>query len=231
MLSFRRGLTLGTFILGPLAWLLVTSCGDGSRPPPATEVDGTAPVPDVATDKDSATGTDGGAKDATTKDADAGDALGTPDAADGASGDGEAGPCKALDAGGPVLPETVVAGFPPAALGGQLFPGEYWLTERDFYPAATDPPDAGSSRANIVVQSSYFFGATTLDIVEGQGPLGATTVVTSSRSGTYKLGSATQVTIDEACPGTTQRNVPFTVSGDELWLFPTQDRRDVYTQQ
>ena len=49
-------------------------------------------------------------------------------------------------------------------------------------------------------------GATSIDIVEGEGPLGATTVVTTNRSGTYKLGSATELTINQSCPGAMRVN-------------------------
>jgi hypothetical protein len=203
----------------PLAWLVISSCGSGNaRPPPIGAGDtGTLPGSDGSTAPDGAPLGDGSGGDGTTR--------------DGAGGDGAAGTCNALAAAGPVLTETVVAGLPPAAVGGQIFPGEYWLTERDFYPDATDPPDAGSARANIVVQSSYFLGATSFDLVEGQGPLGATTVVAGSTSGTYKIGSATVFTIDQTCPGAERTNVPFTVSGDQLWVFPSRDRRDVYSIQ
>jgi len=221
MMSARRSLTLGLLVLFPVGWVAVASCSNDSKPPAAAEIDsGTPPGSDGSTKTDGAPGNDGGpTTDATTN-----------DGGDSGGGDGATG-CNASAAAGPVLNETALAGLPPTAMGGQIFPGEYWLTERDFYPEATDPPDAGSARANIVAQSSYFLGATSIDIVEGEGPLGATTVVTTNRSGTYKLGSATELTINQSCPGAMRVNVPFTVSGDELWLFPTRDRRDVYTIQ
>jgi hypothetical protein len=228
MTSFRRGLTLGALVVCPLAWLVISSCGNGAKPPLIGAVDtGTLPPSDGATGPDGAPLQDGGGSDGATKDGAGGDGAG----GDGAGGDGAPGNCNALAAAGPILNETVVAGPQPTPAGGQIFPGEYWLTERDFYPEATDPPDAGSSRANIVVQSSYFLGATSIDIVEGQGPLGATSVVTAPTSGTYKIGSATVFSIDQTCPGAERTNLPFTVSGDELWVFPSRDRRDVYTSQ
>jgi hypothetical protein len=223
MISAWRSLPLGLLVLCPVGWLATASCGDGSKPPVASGADTGTTAPDGATVTDgNADGSGDGsvARDATTD--------------DGAGGDGATGACGTQVATGPVLNETVVAGLPAAAAGGQIFPGEYWLTERDFYPEATDPPDAGSARAAIVVQSSYFLGASpgaSIEIVEGEAPLGATTVVTARRSGTYKIGSATELTIDGTCPAAERVNVPFTVSGDELWLFPTRDRRDVYTLQ
>jgi hypothetical protein len=165
-------------------------------------------------------GVEGGITDAAS-DADAGSSeAASPDAA---TEDAAPPVCNALALDGPDVPETLVAGAPPGAVGGAIAVGTYFLTERDLY---------ASAGAGTVTKRTLLIAATTFDSAEtvsAGADAGAATEDTADS--TYAVfDSVLSFTAVCPTPGSVT-NLGFSVVGNELWIFPSPERRDVYTHQ
>jgi hypothetical protein len=212
----RRGAR--PWVLAALACAtLAAACSSGSLHP--------APL---ATDPNGATvdrGQGNAADDAAT---DAGDGDGGAPG-DASGGDADAATdavtvCNDLTADGPLVAETAGSGPPPAATGGTLFQGTYWLTARANYGGT---PDAR------LVQRTLVIGATGFGVAEGVATSGdAGDVVWTSREGTWSLSSPEMLAFDVACPSPVRvDHVRFAADGPHLTLLITNEAVESYELQ
>ena len=108
-------------------------------------------------------------------------------------------------------------------MGGQIFKGTYWLTERDTYGGTPD---------GLLVQRTLVIGDTTIDVVEGQTMDDASAPAFVTTTSSYQVLDTIVLSTDETCPGPSHTtNVLFTANGGQLTLFPTMDTAEVYTLQ
>jgi hypothetical protein len=149
----------------------------------------------------------------------------TDGAATGDAATGDAAVACTTLTPGPVVAETIMGGLRPGSAGGTLVPGTYKLTERDFYtPSADGPPGGDTVQGALVIVDG-----TKLSLVHVQNAAGLTTTIGGDFS--YVV-AGTVISETQTCPNTNElTNMPFTVSGTDLWLFPTGGTREIYTRQ
>ena len=195
-----------------------TSAGDGSGDDATsgssggTRSDGSGPGPEGG----SGPGSDSGSS------ADSGPGLGSDDAPDGATPDG-ASACNAYSADGPLVAQTMLAGSQPVAMGGHIFSGTYWLTERDTYGGTPD---------DLFVQRSLIIDTTTVNAVGGSTASDAGMPPWTTTTSSYQVLDLVVFSTTESCPGPPHvTNVQFTAASGQLTLYPTMDTAEVYTLQ
>jgi hypothetical protein len=238
--SLRRNLWLG-----PIFGLMVAACGDAG--PPSAQVDGDSGIREAGVEAGAEAGVEAGAEAGVEGGADArleadgeggGDSgavedAGTDSAPDVAAEDAETpdgvtpgdapGACNALVPEGPLVPQTVVGGSQPAASGGNLFAGTYWLTDRFTYGGVPD---------GLFVQRTLVLEGSTVDVVGGTTASDAGTPVLETTTASYQVFDTVVFSTDESCPGPPHTtNVLFTASGGQLTLYPTADSAEVYELQ
>ncbi len=157
--------------------------------------------------------------DSTPGSEDAGD-LGADDAPDGS---GAGGACNALSADGPLVGQTVLGGSQPDAMGGHVYSGTYWLTERDTFGGTPD---------GLFVQRSLVIDDTTVNAVGGETMSDAGVPASTTTAATYEVLDLIVLSETQSCPGPSHVvNVQFTAVGGQLTLYPTMDTAEVYTLQ
>jgi hypothetical protein len=122
--------------------------------------------PDAVSGDGGETGTttdaDAGPADAPSADAPA-EASTVPDAEAGAS---DGGPCNSLTNTAPVIATSIGSGSPPAAIGGTIPDGTYYLTDSVVYPSI----DAGSSGPGLeTVQQTVVITGAIGNVVRASG--------------------------------------------------------------
>jgi hypothetical protein len=131
---------------------------------------------------------------------------------------------------GPEVAVTLLTTSRPDGTGGTIGSGTYWLTELDLYGA---DPDASSTAATPVVRRTLVVDATMMTVMFAEASAtddGGVASVDSSNS-SYAIYNNI-VSLSGTCPASgAANNVPFTVQGSQLWLFPTPSNREVYTLQ
>lgn len=149
--------------------------------------------------------------------------VGSDDASEGAAPDGAVGACNAYSADGPLVEQTVLSGSQPAAMGGTIYSGTYWLTERDTYGGTPD---------DLFVQRSLIIDATTVNVVGGDTTSDAGMPLLTTTTSSYQVLDLIVLSTTESCPGPMHvTNVQFTAVGGQLTLYPTSDTAEVYTLQ
>lgn len=149
---------------------------------------------------------------------------------EGSNGDGSTA-CNGVSASGGSIAMTYVPGSRPAPVGGAIGGGTYVLTERatfidDFEGDPMNPPPDTPVTRTIVVSG------TTLQIAElGPDPDGGAPTTLHSTT-TFQIFDTT-LSQTNACPfsGGAPANNAFSVVGNDLWIFPTQYSRELYTKQ
>jgi hypothetical protein len=189
---------------------------DGSSPSPESGVSPGSEGGSGSGSGGSGPGSEGGSSPGSD---DAGD-LGDDDAADGA---GAGGACNALTADGPLVGQTVLSGSQPDAMGGHVYSGTYWLTERDTFGGTPD---------GLFVQRSLVIDDTTINTVGGESMSDAGMPAWTTAAATYEVLDLIVLSETQSCPGPSHRvNVQFTAVGGQLTLYPTMDTAEVYTLQ
>jgi hypothetical protein len=123
---------------------------------------------------------------------------------------------------------VTVSGPPPAALGGTIATGTYWLTKREFYPAAAD---TGETAPTDTVRRTLVFDPNKYLLAEQVEPGDAGASWTYNADLTYTVSAGVVNTV-ESCPAPGSiGSVFYMVSGKELWLLPDNDLREVYELQ
>lgn len=178
-----------------------SSSGGGPNGPPGTPTD--------AGGDDAGVGRDAGP--------DAGEEAGAPPI------------CNQVELGGAGVTETSTPGDPPMPTGGTIPTGTYELTARTFYPDVADL-DATPS-ADPVQRTLVIIDADTLEISEELTETAGEAPVTRTASAKYSIvGVVLSKTATCPAPGAVD-NVAFSVVGDDLWLFPATEKREVYTKK
>jgi hypothetical protein len=194
------------------------ACSSGSGTGPLQDhFDGSLLPPVEAGKRD---GTAAGSDDGSSADSSstvAGDAA--------AEADVEAAPpmtgCNSVVPAGPQVTETAATGSEPAALGGTIATGTYFLSAVNLY---------GAPMTGQVVQRTIVIDATTMQFSEViSGSPGASTADTSTS--TYML-YGTVVSLGEYCPTNgAADNIFFSAQGNQLTLFVSSTKGEVYTLQ
>jgi len=242
-MSFRSRATLATVLGGGVALSTVvgavtTGCSSSSTGPGllqnqlgirdgsvglATSDGGGGTLPDAGSSLGSDTGSGPGSDGGSDLGPDGTSDAGSDDASEGASPDGSAGACNGNTADGPLVEQTVLSGSQPAAMGGHIYSGTYWLTERDTYGGTPD---------GLFVQRSLVIDATTVNVVGGDTTSDAGMPVWTTTTSTYEVLDLIVLSTTESCPGPPHvTNVQFTAAGGQLTLYPTSDTAEVYTLQ
>jgi hypothetical protein len=117
----------------------------------------------------------------------------------------------------------MVAGSQPVAMGGHIFSGTYWLTERDTYGGTPD---------GLFVQRSLIIDTTTVNAVGGSTASDAGMPALTTTTSSYQVLDLVVFSTTESCPGPPHvTNVQFTAANGQLTLYPTMDTAEVYTLQ
>jgi hypothetical protein len=141
------------------------------------------------------------------------------------SGDGSSSGCTTLTQGN-LLGTTVLAGAWPTPTGGAIPLGTFALNERDYYSGSGDGFDGHSVSGTILVAS-----ATSMSVLHTEVAGDGGAPVTTGGDFTYTT-SGDVVTQVSTCPSSGQvTNVKYTVSGTDLWLFPTQGVVEIYKKK
>jgi hypothetical protein len=150
--------------------------------------------------------------------------LGSGDASEGGENpDGATATCNAFTADGPLVGQTALSGSQPTAMGGHIYSGTYWLTERDTYGGAPD---------GVFVQRTLVVGDTTIGEVGGESAGDAGMPAWTTTTSSYEVLDLIVLSATESCPGPPHvTNVQFTAVSGQLMLYPTADTAEVYTLQ
>jgi hypothetical protein len=141
----------------------------------------------------------------------------------GTDADGGELACNMLEADGPLVPEAAAGGAQPAATGGQIFPGTYWLTERVTYGGAPD---------GLFVKRALLVSAKTIDVIEGSTTSANAAPLLTTSSATYEVLDTFVLSKEVTCPAPPHSmSTRFTANGAQLTLFPTNDTSELYTLQ
>ena len=193
ILRVRSGLSLiaGVFLLVPV--VLVACSSSSSDPTPAS---GDAAVAET------------GAADTSTVDGGGGADTSMPT---------DSGGCQKVANGGGVVPETAGVGAFPAAAGGAVVDGTYYLTKHEVYPPSS--PDANTRRRTFVFAGGTFAAH---DNDPGQSE--------KEFSGTFTT-SGSKLPLSVKCPMTATAVLDFTAtpttytqhtSSNDLFIFTKQ---------
>jgi hypothetical protein len=240
-MAFRSWATRAAFFgsgVAPIAVLGAVTTGCSSNSTGAAPLLGPTSTGDASTD-DVTSGSSGGTRpdagsgpgreggsgpgsDGSSPGSDSGPGLGADDASDGATSD-VAGACNAFSADGPLVAQTMLAGSQPNAMGGHVYSGTYWLTERDTYGGTPD---------KLFVQRSLVIDATTVNVVGGDTASDAGMPAWTTTTSSYQVLDVVVLTLTESCPGPPHvTNLQFTAVGGQLTLYPTMDTAEVYALQ
>jgi hypothetical protein len=176
---------------------------DGGETGTTTDADtGSADAPHEGS---SVADADAGAADAPSADAPA-EASTVPDAEAGAS---DGGPCNALTNAAPVIATSIGSGSPPAAIGGTIPDGTYYLTDAVLYPSI----DAGSSGPGLeTVQETAVITGTTANVVTAMGPYSDGGVGAPQYFTETFAPSGTSLGITFTCGQTASGTAPYSVN-------------------
>jgi len=215
-MRINRGKTTVLFI-GAVAIslsIIAVACSDGIKP---------------ATSSGAGTGDAGAGIDHQVDqsgDGDSGLVFNPPDAADGAV------VCPAPAFGGATVDARVISGSPPADTGGTVTPGTYDLTDLEVYDAVSAEDDGGTdsglgagdrARATIVLTSDMMqLAKTAASPVSGGAPISTAFIAKQHVSDVFLV-------LDDTCPGTDSRQIPFTATPTTITLHSAMVRREVYT--
>lgn len=136
--------------------------------------------------------------------------------------------CNAIVPAGPLVSETAVDASEPAATGGTIATGTYFLTEIDLY---------GAPMTGQVVQRTLVVDAAKMNFSEviggsAEAGAGATDAGTTDNSTSTYTVYGNVVSLGEYCPTNgSADNVFFSVQGNQLTLFVTVMTANVYTLQ
>jgi hypothetical protein len=161
---------------------------------------------------------------------------------DGAAADDGAADDVAAEAPAPIVCNNVVPMGPEVAVtllttsrpdgsGGTIATGTYWLTELDLYGA--DPDAAAAEATPPVVRRTLVVDATMMTVMFAEAVSGADGGAPSNDSSNSSYAIyGNVVSLSATCPAVgSANNIPFTVMGSQLFLFPTASQREVYTLQ
>ena len=214
-MRIRRGKTTVLLMAAVAVSLSVIAIACSDSKPPATGGGGTL---DASPGVDHQAGEVG--------DQDAGLVFNPPDAADGAV------VCPAPALGGATVNARVVGGAPPDDTGGTVVPGTYDLTDVVLYDETTAEDDGGidsglgagvRARATIVLTSDMMQLAETAESpATGGVPVSTSFIAKQHVSNVFLV-------LDDTCPGTDSRQIPFTATPTTITLHSAMVRREVYT--
>ena len=140
-----------------------------------------------------------------------------------AATDAAPGTCNAIVPDGPLVAQTVLNVTQPDAMGGHIFSGTYWLTERDTYGGTPD---------GLFVQRSLVIDAVNINVAGGQTADEAGAPVIETTTSSYQIDDSVVFSTDESCPGPPHTvNTLYTADGGQLTLYPDQDTAEIYTLQ
>jgi hypothetical protein len=161
---------------------------------------------------------DGGSTD-TLEDGSVEDSSSNPNTEDASS------TCNVIESDSALVPQASATGPQPAATGGTIFPGTYYLTERLTYGGA---PDGLFKKRVLVVDTE----TKTIDMVEGTAETADGTPPLTRSSATYQVFDGTLLNLELSCPtpGETS-NTRFTAGGATLTLYLTASNVEVYMLQ
>jgi hypothetical protein len=163
----------------------------------------------------------------------------------GDSGDGDAGPvlsppdaeggtvtCPVPALGGATVFARFIAGSPPADTGGTITPGTYDLTDLEVYDGASAEDDGGIDSgigSADHARATFVLTAGTMQLAKT-----ATTAVSGGVAVTTSFVAKQHVSdvflvLDDTCPGTDSRQIPFTATPTTITLHSAMARREVYT--
>jgi hypothetical protein len=196
--------------------LIAIACGDGVKPSAGAgggTSDAGAGIDQQVVDDDS------GARDG-------GLVLDTPDA------NGGAVTCPVPALGGATVFARFIGGSPPADTGGIITPGTYDLTGLEVYDGASAEADGGidagigsadHARATFVLTASMIELAKTATTVLSGGAAVTTAFIAKQHVSDVFL------VLDDTCPGTDSRQIPFTATTTTITLHSAMSRREIYT--
>ncbi len=175
---------------------------------------------------DATTGSDRQIGQASDADAADGGLVFAPDAADGSV------VCPVPAFGGADVSAQIISGAPPADTGGAITPGTYDLTALEVYNEASAEDDGGGdsgidptdrARATIVITASMMQLAKTAVSPASSGVPISTAYVSKQHVSDVFL------VLDDTCPGTDSRQIPFTATPTTITFHSAMVRREVYT--
>lgn len=149
------------------------------------------------------------------------------DAAGDGSGDGldGGGACSTVDPeGSPLVAQTVMPGPRPAATGGELFQGTYWLTTRYNYAGAAD---TNFVRRVLLIEPT----AKTVEFVEGTAATANAAPTLSTASGTFQIFDQKIFSMKLTCPAAQLSNLAYTANGGALTIYPDDESAELYELQ
>jgi hypothetical protein len=133
----------------------------------------------------------------------------------GPSDAGGSGVCNTLVNAAPVVSKTTNAGPTPAATGGTIADGTYFLTRMDKWNGITG--------ANTH-KETWVFSSGTIQVVTDNESDGGT----KHASGTYATSGST-LTFTVTCPGAQTVSMPFTATATELTTINADDPNESHT--
>jgi len=188
-----------------LPLVLVAACGGGD-PHPDAGATGVRPPPPVAPAP-----------------------ADTLDAGAGADADTPPPICNTIPLGGGAVAEVAATGAPPVPTGGVIPAGTYVLATRELF---TEMADVGAAPSTSLVKRTIVVGPQTIELAESvtvSDPDGGAPVETTSNASESFALFDVVLSRSQACPAKGSiRNVSYSVSGSELWLFPSPERREIY---
>ena len=218
MLRAGKARVLVAGALGASFAVIAIACSDSGAKPSASGGAGTSDAAGGIDRQVTSSGSDGGEGDAGLTFA--------PDAADGAV------VCPAPSFGGGDVSAQIIPGGPPADTGGVITPGTYDLTALEVYNAASAEDDGGGdsgvdgtdrARATIVLGASMMqLAKTAVSPASGGVPISTAFVSKQHVSDVFLV-------LDDTCPGTSSRQIPFTATPTTITLHGAMVRREVYT--
>ena len=152
----------------------------------------------------------------------------------GAAADAGVLVCPVPALGGAVVTATSIKGSPPTDLGGTIAAGTYDLTALELYVETSDEePDAGDAGVlKDTAQATLQITADALGVSKtASPPAGAAGAPIVTKYTAKQRVSDVFLVIDDTCPDTDSRQIPFTATATTLTLHSAQLRREVYTKR
>lgn len=136
------------------------------------------------------------------------------------------------DAEAPIIQDEFVMGSRPAAAGGEIVPGRYFLTKSEIYIGdgnATIPPREAGALPTTITRTVVLTGDV-LSYTEGEGTVDGGIDERDDHVQAYAPAGAILV-LQELCPERDSHQIEFSAMGSELHLFPSATQREVLTRQ
>lgn len=130
----------------------------------------------------------------------------------------------------PIIQDEFVMGSRPAATGGEIVPGRYFLTKSEIYIGdGTIPPREAGALPTTITRTVVLTGDV-LSYTEGEGYVDGGIDERDDHVQAYAPAGAILV-LQELCPERDSHQIEFSATGNELSLFPSATQREVLTRQ